>query len=108
MATVLLKSQIISQTTLTFDEDHKHFFFIIEYDQNLLTKLKCYNKSNLHYNTYVFTLICLQIGDSFGINDPFSQAGAQQQQQQQANVMPLQKPPKWLRKPAGASFGVSV
>lgn len=50
MARVLLKSQIISQTTLTFDEDHKHFFFIIEYDKNLLTELKCYNKSNQHYN----------------------------------------------------------
>ncbi|KAJ8319239.1 hypothetical protein KUTeg_004330 [Tegillarca granosa] len=47
-----------------------------------------------------------KIGDSFGINDPFNQTGAsQQQQQQQANVMPLQKPPKWLRKPVGASFG---
>ncbi|KAJ8319233.1 hypothetical protein KUTeg_004324 [Tegillarca granosa] len=46
-----------------------------------------------------------KIGDSFGINDPFNQAGASQQQQQQANVMPLQKPPKWLRKPVGASFG---
>jgi len=27
--------------------------------------------------------------------------------QQQQNVMPLQKPPKWLQKPAGANFGVS-
>lgn len=27
---------------------------------------------------------------------------------QQNNIMPLQKPPKWLRRPVGASFGVSA
>ena len=31
----------------------------------------------------------------------------QQQLQQEQNVMPLQKPPKWLKKPVGANFGVS-
>jgi WD40 repeat protein len=55
-----------------------------------------------------------QITDSFGSMDPFEQAQAQQkmlqQQQQQAAqkiVMPLQKPPRWFRRPVGASFGVS-
>ncbi len=51
----------------------------------------------------------IQIADSFP-NDPFSQgmAQAQQQQQQQSEqpVMLLKKPPKWLRRPVGASFAV--
>ena len=48
-----------------------------------------------------------QVTDSFQSNDPFAQAMHTQQQQEQ-NVMPLQKPPKWLQRPAGANFGVSL
>lgn len=46
-----------------------------------------------------------KVADSFQSNDPFAQAAATHQVQQTQNVMPLQKPPKWLRKPVGASFG---
>ncbi|XP_071129998.1 protein transport protein Sec31A-like isoform X4 [Mytilus edulis] len=46
-----------------------------------------------------------KVADSFQSNDPFAQAAAAHQVQQTQNVMPLQKPPKWLRKPVGASFG---
>jgi hypothetical protein len=53
-----------------------------------------------------FDHIVFQIADSFQSNDPFAQAAASQQVQQTQNVMPLQKPPKWLRKPVGATFGV--
>ncbi|XP_069125025.1 protein transport protein Sec31A-like isoform X1 [Argopecten irradians] len=46
---------------------------------------------------------CNKVADSFNTNDPFAQ-GAASQQSQQGDVMPLQKPPKWLRRPCGASF----
>ncbi|KAL5017881.1 hypothetical protein ScPMuIL_003603 [Solemya velum] len=39
--------------------------------------------------------------DSFHTTDSFAQATMNQQN----NIMPLQKPPKWLRRPVGASFG---
>ena len=53
---------------------------------------------------------------SFDMDDPFSaqiyQAQQQQQQQQQhkavASSAPLKKPPKWLRRPCGATFAVCV
>ncbi|XP_033744006.1 protein transport protein Sec31A-like isoform X4 [Pecten maximus] len=46
---------------------------------------------------------CNKVADSFNTNDPFAQ-GAASQTSQQGDVMPLQKPPKWLRRPCGASF----
>ncbi|XP_078359969.1 protein transport protein Sec31A-like isoform X1 [Oculina patagonica] len=50
-----------------------------------------------------------QVMSSFDVDDPFSsqihQAQQQQQQQQQkAASAPLKKPPKWLRRPCGATF----
>jgi len=55
-------------------------------------------------------ILPLQVSDSFHSNDPFAQAQHAHQQAQMAgqNVMPLQKPPRWLQKPAGANFGVST
>ncbi|CAH1795497.1 unnamed protein product, partial [Owenia fusiformis] len=47
-------------------------------------------------------LLSPKIAESFP-NDPFSQA-PQQQAVKQA-VVPLKKPPKWIRRPVGASFG---
>lgn len=49
---------------------------------------------------------------AFDVDDPFTsqihQAQQQQQQQQQkAASAPLKKPPKWLRRPCGATFAVS-
>ena len=51
---------------------------------------------------------------SFDVDDPFMsqihQAQQQQQLQQQktaATSAPLKKPPKWLRRPCGATFAVS-
>ena len=55
-------------------------------------------------------VLSVQIADSFG-SDPFAQPLPQQQQQQEANkpaAAALKKPPKWLRRPVGASFGVSA
>lgn len=46
-----------------------------------------------------------KIADSFPGMDGFVQAPAQQQSHVTVSVDPT-KPPKWLRKPAGASFGV--
>lgn len=46
-----------------------------------------------------------KIADSFPGMDGFMQAPAQQQSHVTVSVDPT-KPPKWLRKPAGASFGV--
>ena len=50
---------------------------------------------------------------AFDVDDPFTsqihQAQQQQQQQQQkAASAPLKKPPKWLRRPCGATFAVSL
>jgi hypothetical protein len=50
--------------------------------------------------------IVFQIADSFPGLDAFAQAPPQRQQQQLSPV-DLRKPPKWLRRPVGASFGVS-
>ena len=47
----------------------------------------------------------MQIADSFP-SDPFSQAPQQQTTKPQP-AMALKKPPKWLRRPVGANFGVS-
>ncbi|XP_021375424.1 protein transport protein Sec31A-like isoform X2 [Mizuhopecten yessoensis] len=44
-----------------------------------------------------------KVAESFNTNDPFAQ-GAVSQAMQQADVVPLQKAPKWLRRPCGASF----
>lgn len=61
------------------------------------------------------SLSLLQVMSSFDVDDPFSaqihQAQLQQQQQQQKTApssAPLKKPPKWLRRPCGATFAVSV
>lgn len=50
---------------------------------------------------------------SFDMDDPFSVQIYQAQQQQQqhkaaASCAPLKKPPKWLRRPCGATFAVCV
>ena len=55
----------------------------------------------------------LQVMSAFDVDDPFTsqihQAQQQQQQQQQkAASAPLKKPPKWLRRPCGATFAVSL
>jgi hypothetical protein len=55
---------------------------------------------------YVTKQIVYQIADSFPGMDAFVQAPLPQQQQQQSPV-DLRKPPKWLKRPVGASFGVS-
>ncbi|XP_078319996.1 protein transport protein Sec31A-like isoform X1 [Crassostrea virginica] len=44
-----------------------------------------------------------KVADAFHSNDPFAQAAVPTETTQ--NVMPLQKPPKWLKKPVGANFG---
>ena len=51
--------------------------------------------------------VLFQVADSFGAADPFSQPQVSVPSLEQDKVMPLQKPPKWLRKPVGASFAVS-
>lgn len=47
----------------------------------------------------------LQVADSFSSTDPFQQGMVQPGPK---NVMPLQKPPKWLQRPVGANFGVCL
>jgi protein transport protein SEC31 len=54
---------------------------------------------------YVTKQIVFQIADSFPGMDPFVQAPLSQQQHQ--SPVDLRKPPKWLKRPVGASFGVS-
>ena len=54
----------------------------------------------------------LQVMSAFDVDDPFMaqihQAQQQQQQQKAAPTSaPLKKPPKWLRRPCGATFAVS-
>lgn len=55
-----------------------------------------------------------QVMSAFDADDPFStqirQAQQQQQQQQKSapTSSPLKKPPKWLRRPCGASFSVRM
>lgn len=49
--------------------------------------------------------VFFQIADSFPGMDTYAQAPLPQQQQQ--SPVDLRKPPKWLRRPVGASFGVS-
>ncbi|ESO89042.1 hypothetical protein LOTGIDRAFT_106381 [Lottia gigantea] len=44
-----------------------------------------------------------KVAESFNTVEPFGQAPIPVPQEQE-KVMPLQKPPKWLRKPVGASF----
>ncbi|XP_050394528.1 protein transport protein Sec31A isoform X2 [Patella vulgata] len=44
-----------------------------------------------------------KVAESFNTVEPFAQAPVPVPQEQD-KVMPLQKPPKWLRKPVGASF----
>lgn len=44
-----------------------------------------------------------KVAEAFHSNDPFAQATPVAENTQ--NVMPLQKPPKWLKKPVGANFG---
>jgi len=53
-------------------------------------------------------LFVVQIADSFP-NDSFGQSVSQQETasaENQHSVVILKKPPKWLRRPCGASFGV--
>ncbi|KAL3876454.1 hypothetical protein ACJMK2_034299 [Sinanodonta woodiana] len=45
-----------------------------------------------------------KVVDSFKASDPFSQTAANQLSECQ-NIVPLQKPPKWLKKPSAANFG---
>ena len=59
-------------------------------------------------------LLCLlQISDSFGNMDPFGTGQTlpplqlPQTAAPPATVTPLKKPPKWIRRPVGASFAVS-
>ena len=61
-----------------------------------------------HWKNLVHGFLLLQIADSFGA-DPFSQPPVPQPQQAQEKkpAEALKKPPKWLRRPVGASFGVS-
>ena len=48
-----------------------------------------------------------QISDSFGIQqDAFTPPPTQQPQT--LRIEPLKKPPKWMRKPCAARFGVSI
>lgn len=48
-----------------------------------------------------------QVAESFNTGDPFSQQAPVQMPHSEQKVMLLQKPPKWIRKPVGASFAVS-
>lgn len=47
----------------------------------------------------------MQVADAFG-GDQFSPAPIQVPHEEE-KVLPLQKPPKWIRKPVGATFAVS-
>lgn len=51
-----------------------------------------------------------KVNDAFDVDDPFGSQIQQQPQQQQKPVdsTPLKKPPKWLRRPCGATFAVSI
>lgn len=61
-----------------------------------------------------FPLPPLQLSSSFGSLDPFGTGQPlpplqlPQQTTPQSTVMPLKKPPKWIRRPVGASFSVSA
>lgn len=49
----------------------------------------------------------MQISDSFGIQqDAFTPPPTQQSQT--LRIEPLKKPPKWMRKPCAARFGVRI
>ena len=59
---------------------------------------------------HLVVLCFKQLAGSFP-SDPFAQGFAQQQQQTKpvdASAQMLKKPPKWLRRPVGASFAVSI
>ena len=46
------------------------------------------------------------VNDSFNLNDPFTATVQQQTSDHIPAAATLKKPPKWLRRPCGASFGV--
>ena len=50
--------------------------------------------------------VLLQVAESFNTGDPFQQAPVQVPHVEE-KIMSLQKPPKSIRKPVGASFAVS-
>lgn len=60
------------------------------------------------------SVLFLQISNSFGNVDPFGTGQTlpplqlPQTTTPPASVNPLKKPPKWIRRPVGASFAVSI
>ena len=63
-------------------------------------------KINHKSNNLVILFFFSKVAESFG-NAPFGSAPVQVPHEQE-KVLPLQKPPKWIRKPVGASFAVSL
>lgn len=55
----------------------------------------------------LLVLFCLKVTESFNTGDSFSQVPVQVPQLEE-KVMTLRKPPKWIRKPVGATFAVSA
>ena len=47
------------------------------------------------------------VNDAFNINDPFATTVQHQTPAHTPVAATLKKPPKWLRRPCGATFGVS-
>lgn len=62
----------------------------------------------------IMFFIIYQISSSFDTMDPFGTGQVlpplqvPQPSVQETIIPPLKKPPKWVRRPVGASFGVSV
>ena len=71
-------------------------------------------ETRLIYHLLCLTWLSLQISTSFGNMDPFGTGQTlpplqlPQTTAPRATVTPLKKPPKWIRRPVGASFAVSA
>lgn len=63
-------------------------------------------KWTFYKDGYRITMFSFQVAESFSGLEPFAQAPIHVTQEEE-KIVPLKKPPKWLRKPVGASFAVS-
>lgn len=62
-----------------------------------------------HHSTLVMQVsFCPQISSSFSKGQPLPPLQVPKQVAQASLIPPLKKPPKWMRRPAGVSFAVSV
>ena len=69
-----------------------------------------HNHHHHHHYHFVFLIFCLclqSVNDTFNITDSFNAPVQHQTPAQMPSTgATLKKPPKWLRRPCGASFGV--